>query len=109
MPRLLGIDVGTSSTKCVVMDGTGAVVASGEYRHETLRPREGWSEQEPETWWQAAVHAIHAALGGLDSARERIEGIGLSGQMHGSVFLPAGADSAEVRALRPALLWKIGR
>lgn len=87
------------------MDDRGAVVASAEHRHETLRPREGWSEQDPETWWQATVHAIRAALGGVDSDRGRIECIGLSGQMHGSVFLPAGADSPQVRALRPALLW----
>lgn len=108
MVRLLGIDVGTSSTKAIVCDGRGAILASASAPHELLTPRPGWSEQNPDGWWRATCRAVREALAsaGIDGAS--IEGVGLSGQMHGSVLLGAeslGGDGAAAAPLRPALLW----
>ena len=96
--RLIGIDVGTSSTKGVAIDETGAVLATAERAYPVSMPHPGWSEQDPETWWEA-TEAVLSELGGA-----RTDGIGLSGQMHGLVAL--GADD---RPLRPAILWNDGR
>jgi xylulokinase len=96
--RLIGIDVGTSSAKGVAIDETGALLATAERAYPVSMPHPGWSEQDPELWWEA-TEAVLAELGG-DGAH----GIGLSGQMHGLVAL--GADD---RPLRPAILWNDGR
>ena len=94
MTGLVGLDVGTSSTKAIAVAPDGAVIAraGGEYRVSTPAP--GHSEQDPELWWQAAEAAL-AELGVPDVA-----GIGLSGQMHGLVLL-----DERLRPLRPAILW----
>jgi xylulokinase len=96
--RLIGIDVGTSSVKGVVIDGEGSVQATAERPLDVAMPHAGWSEQDPEGWWRATA-AVLDELGG-----DRADGIGLSGQMHGLVVL--GADD---RPLRPAILWNDGR
>ncbi|WCB96272.1 Xylulose kinase [Baekduia alba] len=96
--RLVGLDVGTSSTKGLVIDETGAVLAEAERAYPLASPRPGWAEQDPEDWWRAA-EAILAELRAHEA-----DGIGLTGQMHGLVVL--GADD---RPLRPAILWNDGR
>jgi xylulokinase len=96
--RLVGLDVGTSSTKGIALDETGAVLAEAERSYGLSTPRPGWAEQDPEDWW-AAAEAVLSELGAEDA-----DGIGLSGQMHGLVVL--GADD---RPLRPAILWNDGR
>jgi xylulokinase len=96
--RLLGIDIGTSSVKGVAIDETGAVQATAERGYPVAMPRPGWSEQDPELWWEAS-QAVLDELGASAAA-----GIGLSGQMHGLVAL--GSDA---RPLRPAILWNDGR
>jgi xylulokinase len=63
-------------------------------------PQPGWAEQDPEDWWQAAIHAIPALLQATSTSPDEIAAIGLSGQMHGAVLL----DAAD-RVLRPALIW----
>jgi xylulokinase len=98
MTRLIGLDVGTSSTKGVAIDQTGAVLAVAERGHRLSTPRPGWSEQDPDDWWGAAVGVLEE----LDASGA--SGIGLSGQMHGLVAL----DTAD-RPLRPAILWNDGR
>jgi xylulokinase len=106
--HLLGIDIGTSSTKAVLCDGGGRIVATAGSAHEVLTPRPGWSEQEPEGWWRATVGAVRGVLERAGVPGESVVGVGLSGQMHGSVLLGAGAlrgDGAAAAALRPALLW----
>jgi xylulokinase len=97
---LMGIDLGTSSTKTVVIDRDGRLLsrAAREYGIETVRP--GWAEQHPQAWLQAAVETMGQALAETDVPPQRIEAIGLSGQMHGTVCL----DDAG-RPLRPAVLW----
>lgn len=98
MSVLIGLDVGTSSTKGIAIDETGAVLGEAVREYPLSTPRPGWAEQDPEDWWRAA-QAVLAELGA-----ERADGIGLSGQMHGLVLL--GADD---RPLRPAILWNDGR
>jgi xylulokinase len=108
MPLLLGIDVGTSATKALLVGPNGSVEAEGSAPHEILQPHPGWSEQDPEMWWQAARRAISAALQRTGRHAEEVVAIGLSGQMHGSVLLDGASVESEGRApgaLRPALLW----
>jgi len=96
--RVIGIDVGTTSAKGVAIDEAGTVLAEAERRYPVSMPHPGWSEQDPEDWWQA-TEAVLAELGA-----DHADGIGLSGQMHGLVVL--GSDD---RPLRPAILWNDGR
>jgi xylulokinase len=100
MAYLLGIDVGTSGTKTVICDEKGKVLATGMAEHPIYSPRPGWSEQDPGDWWKSTVRATREVKKKAKVKEKEIKGIGLSGQMHGSVFLGDG-----VKALRPALLW----
>ena len=100
MAYLLGIDIGTSGTKTLICDEEGTVLSTAMAEHPISSPRPGWSEQDPQDWWQATVSATRAALKKAKIKGADVSGIGLSGQMHGSVFLGNGP-----KALRPALLW----
>src|SRR4051812_1961387 len=100
MPHLLGIDIGTSGTKTLICDEDGKVLATAMAEHPISSPKPGWSEQNPEDWWQATIKATKAVLKKAKLNGTDVGGIGLSGQMHGSVFLGDGE-----KALRPALLW----
>ena len=108
MALVLGIDVGTSSTKALVIDDSGRVLESASSPHTLEQPRAGWSEQDPRQWWSAAVAAIRTVTERLIGRADEIAAVGLSGQMHGSVLLPCEAlDGSGERAepLRPAILW----
>jgi xylulokinase len=97
----LGIDIGTSGVKAVVLDESGVVAGQGTAPLAVQRPHPLWSEQDPDSWWaatEAAVLAIDPAVRGA------VRGVGLAGQMHGATLL--GADD---RVLRPAILWNDGR
>ena len=101
-PTLIGIDVGTTSVKVVAVDEMGRVLAEEEVEQPVSVPRPGWSEQHPETWWRStrdAVSTIMSALGSLPATVD-VRAIGLSGQMHSSVFLDHAGE-----VIRPALLW----
>jgi xylulokinase len=100
MPHLLGIDIGTSGTKTLICDEDGVVLATAVAEHPIHTPKPGWSEQDPEDWWQAALKATRAVLKKARVKPADVSGIGLSGQMHGSVFLGDGP-----KPLRRALLW----
>jgi xylulokinase len=100
MPHLLGIDIGTSGTKTLICDEDGRVLATAMAEHPIASPKPGWSEQNPQDWWLATCRAARAVMKKARLKPGDIGGIGLSGQMHGSVFLGDGP-----RALRPALLW----
>ncbi len=95
----LGLDIGTSGTKALLLAENGTVFAA-ESPHEILTPRPGCSEQDPEKWWSAALAATGKVLKKAGRKPVEIAAIGLSGQMHGSVFLGEGA-----KPLRPAILW----
>ncbi len=97
----LGIDIGTSSVKALLLDQDGSIVTQASDPLTVSRPAPGFSEQDPQAWWQATV----AAVRNLPAAhRARVRAIGLSGQMHGATLL----DDKD-RPLRPAILWNDGR
>ncbi len=97
----LGIDIGTSGVKAVVLDPFGGVLAQATAPLHVSQPRDLWSEQDPEHWWAATCAAVMA----IDpSIRRGVRGVGLAGQMHGATLL--GDDD---RPLRPAILWNDGR
>jgi xylulokinase len=100
MPHLLGIDIGTSGTKTLICNEKGKVLATAMAEHPISSPKPGWSEQNPLDWWKATITATKAVRKKAGVKASDIAGIGLSGQMHGSVFLGDGA-----KPLRPALLW----
>ena len=100
----LGIDLGTSELKTVLMDGAGAVRGQASVRIATSRPQAGWSEQAPQDWWAACVTALAQLRAGWPQDYARIACIGLSGQMHGAVLL----DSHD-HVIRPAILWNDAR
>lgn len=100
MSVYLGIDVGTSGTKTLAISEDGLIVASATEEYPLESPRPGWSEQHPELWWQATIHGIRRVLKEGKIRPKEVGGIGLSGQMHGSVFLNKQHD-----VIRPALLW----
>ena len=96
---LIGIDIGTSATKVLVIDETGAIRARHTAGYPLATPKPGWAEQDPADWWQAVRSGLEAVREALDCSLE-IKAIGLSGQMHGLVPL----DAAD-RVIRPAILW----
>jgi xylulokinase len=96
----LGIDIGTSATKTLAIDETGAILASASAEYPCDHPRPGWSEQDPELWWQGTVKTLGKVLSAGRFRPADVAGVGLSGQMHGSVFLDVAG-----KVIRPALLW----
>ncbi len=100
MTYLVGIDVGTSGAKALIIDEAGAVVSSGTVEYPMSTPRPLWAEQNPEHWWEAVCDAMLMALREGCIAADEIAGIGLTGQMHGMVLLDAAG-----RVLRPCIMW----
>ena len=100
----LGIDIGTSGVKAVLVDAADCVVAEAAAPLFVSRPRPLWSEQAPEDWWQAVVAALDALAAKASAEMAAVRGVGLSGQMLGVALLDA-SDAV----LRPALLWNDGR
>ncbi|WP_207479090.1 xylulokinase [Arenibaculum pallidiluteum] len=100
----LGIDIGTSGVKALLVDGSERIVATATSPLEVSRPHEGWSEQNPEDWWAATLAAVDAIRTEAPAALAEVAGIGLSGQMHGATLLGEG-DAV----LRPCILWNDGR
>ncbi len=100
MQYLLGIDVGTSGVKTLLIDIEGHAVASAVAEYPLYAPKPLWAEQNPEDWWKATVCTIQQVLNQAGVESSDIRGIGISGQMHGSVFLDSNGQ-----VIRPALLW----
>ena len=100
MAVFLGVDVGTSGTKTLAMQEDGTILASATEEYPLFSPHPGWSEQNPEDWWQATIKSIRKVLKTGKIKAADVKGIGLSGQMHGSVFL-----NKKHEVIRPALLW----
>ena len=100
MSVTLGIDIGTSGTKTIAIDESGAILATASSEYPCEHPKPGWSEQNPDLWWRASVETVRKVLESGKFAVGDVVGVGLSGQMHGSVFL-----DAEGEVVRPALLW----
>ena len=100
MSITLGIDIGTSGTKTLAIDDTGSILASASAEYPCDHPRPGWSEQDPALWWDATKKTVQQVMASGRFQRSDVLGVGLSGQMHGSVFLDAAGE-----VIRPALLW----
>ena len=100
MSITLGIDVGTSGTKTLAIDERGTILAQASSEYPCEHPRPGWSEQHPHLWWEATRKTIGQVLSSGRFGASDVAGIGLSGQMHGSVFLDSTGE-----VIRPALLW----
>ncbi len=98
----IGIDLGTSSCKLLLVDEKGRVLNSVSREYPLYFPRPGWSEQEPEDWFAAVCGGIPELLRGFDASG--LDGIGVAGQMHGLVCLDSRGQ-----VVRPAILWNDGR
>lgn len=97
---LVGIDVGTSSTKAAVLSPEGAPLAIAAQAYAVDTPRPGWAEQDPDGWVEAVLTTTRRALDEAGVAPDAVRGVGLSGQMHGTVCVGEGGDP-----LRPAIIW----
>lgn len=100
MAIYLGIDIGTSGTKTLAIRGDGTLLGSASAEYPCFTPKPLWSEQNPDDWWRAVVETVRRVVAENGLTPSEVRGIGLSGQMHGSVFL----DKND-RVLRPAILW----
>lgn len=99
---VLGIDLGTSGCKTVLVARDGSILATATASYSLSTPKPLWSEQAPADWWSGLVASVKTVLAKFPN--EAIEGIGIGGQMHGAVLL----DAAD-RVVRPAILWNDGR
>lgn len=100
MKYIIGVDLGTSGTKTVLFDEKGNVAASKTIEYPLYQEKNGWAEQDPADWWNAAKGTIRYVIekSGVDSSL--IAGIGISGQMHGLVMLDENGD-----VLRKSIIW----
>ena len=96
----LGLDIGTSSVKAVLIDARQRIVASKTAPLEVERPHPGWSEQDPDSWWRACETVLDQLAAERRQELAAVKGIGLSGHMHGATLL----DAAD-KPLRPCILW----
>ena len=100
MSFFIGLDIGTSAAKALLCDQVGKIVAIAQKEYPLYTPKPQWSEQNPSDWWQGSIDAIQHILADSGISPSQVAGIGLTGQMHGSVFL-----DRENQVIRPALLW----
>lgn len=98
----LGIDLGTSATKFLLVDEKGNIAKECTKEYDLIFPHPGWSEQKPGDWWDACLKGIPELLEGVDASQ--VAGIGCGGQMHGLVAL-----DKDDNVIRPAILWNDGR
>ncbi|MGF1768320.1 xylulokinase [Enterovibrio makurazakiensis] len=104
MTAYLGIDIGTSAVKVLLVDSLGNVLDSHSETYGIDSPKPLWNEQNPDIWWRATCSSIHALKSKNTTVWQDIAAIGLSGQMHGAVCLDENGTP-----LRPAILWNDGR
>jgi xylulokinase len=97
---LLGIDVGTSGVKAMLVASTGEVKAHSTHSYPLSSPQNGWFEQNPDDWWEATVLSVREVLQAAAVPPAEVRGIGLSGQYHGLVILGDGG-----KVLRPSIIW----
>ena len=100
MRYLIGIDIGTSATKTILMDEEGNVAAQAVRDYPLYQPDNGWAEQAPEDWQQAALETLKQVVEQSGVNRDDIQGIGLSGQMHGLVMLDEAGNP-----IRRSIIW----
>lgn len=102
MNTYIGIDLGTSGTKFLLVAADGKILAENTQSYEVCYPHSGWSEQSPELWYKAALTGLKELLQGQD--KSAVKGISFGGQMHGLVVL-----DKDDNVIRPCILWNDGR
>jgi xylulokinase len=98
MPFFMGIDIGTSGVKTILLDERGNIASEGSCEMSFASPHPSWADQEPEDWWKAVCTTIKKAVRGIDAGE--VKGIGLSGQMLGATFL-----DKDLKVIRPCIIW----
>ncbi len=104
MAYMLGLDIGTSGVKALLVEDSGVIVGSALQEYPFYSPHPGWTEQDPQDMWQGTIAALAKVLAKFNVDPKEIKGVGLSGQMHSSVFLDNNGQ-----VIRPAILWNDGR
>jgi xylulokinase len=100
MGYLLGLDIGTSGVKALLVSPEGKIISNKTESYPLATPYSGWAEQSPYDWWEATVKVIRKTISNITIDSSEIKGISLSGQMHSSVFL-----DEKMEVIRPAILW----
>ena len=100
MASLLGIDIGTSGTKVMLLDEKTGVAGIESETYQVSIPRLGYAEQNPDVWWEAVLCCLSRLKEKYGKCYSEVAGIGFSGQMHGLVMV-----DADGRPIRPAILW----
>ena len=100
MEYLIGMDLGTSGTKTVLFDREGRVAASATVEYPLYQERNGWAEQDPLDWWNAACQTLREVMAQSGVDPKDVKGLGISGQMHGLVML-----DKEGKVLRRSIIW----
>ncbi len=100
MKYLLGIDLGTSGTRSVLFNPDGEVIAAKSAEYPLSQPQNGWAEQDPQDWWEAAIATISHVVRQSGVDPRQIAALGISGQMHGLVML-----DEKGQVLRPSIIW----
>ena len=100
MSVFLGIDIGTSGTKTIAINEKGRILGEASASHRSFHPQPLWSEQSPEDWWRATIKTVQEVVRKTKTKPADVKAMGLSGQMHGSVFL-----DSDGKVIRKALLW----
>ena len=102
MEYYIGIDLGTSSVKTLLLNSNGKIVSSATREYPLYFPQKGWSEQNPEDWYNKTVEALKELLEGIEKVK--VKSFSFSGQMHGLVLL-----DKDDNVIRPAILWNDSR
>ena len=107
MRYALGIDLGTGSTKAVLIDEAGDLVGRGQAEYPLYKPHPGWVEQDPEDWWQGLCASARQAIADIDPAQ--VACVGLSGQINGAVFVDSAGQPLQAGAnlARPPLASRV--
>lgn len=98
MAYFMGIDIGTSGVKTIIIDSLGNIISKGSCEMSFESPHPAWADQDPDDWWNAVCVSIKSAVKNID--RSKIKGIGLSGQMLGATFL-----DKDLNVIRPCIIW----
>jgi xylulokinase len=100
MNFFIGLDIGTTGAKSVLINETGSIIATATSEYPMFNPYPLWSEQNPEDWWNASIESLKEVMAKSAVGKNNIKGIGLTGQMHGLVLL-----DENYKVLRPCIMW----
>ena len=100
MKYVIGVDLGTSATKTILVDQNGKIVAEASVKYPMYQPENGWAEQDPSDWSEAAISTIKSVVEKGQVNGKDVRGIGISGQMHGLVML-----NEENQVIRRSIIW----